>query len=316
VRVLITGANGFVGKHLIEHLSATIPELELVVTVFQSSAALSGVVEYSLDMRDETAVRDVIAETRPEQIYHLAGQAFVPRSFEDPWETLEINIRSQLNLFLACIHLNLKPRILLTASAEIYGEAKTMPINEDSPLLPSSPYSVSKAAQDLLGLQYYLSHDLPVLRVRAFNHLGPGQSDRFVAPAFAMQIARIEAGQQQPVLLVGDLSAKRDFTDVRDIVRAYRLIMEKGEAGAAYNVGSGKARTIQNLLETLLSFSVSDIEVRVDEARLRPSRIPVLESDITRVRQATGWQPIIPFEQTLRDVLDECRQRIQPSQET
>jgi GDP-4-dehydro-6-deoxy-D-mannose reductase len=312
VRVLITGANGFVGKHLIRHLNQTQPDISLCVTFFQTSDPLEGVeAEYPLDMRDEGAVRAVIAEVKPDQVYHLAGQAFVPRSFEAPWETLEINIRSQLNLFQACLACHRKPRILITASAEIYGEAKTMPLNEDAPLLPSSPYSVSKAAQDLLALQYFLSHDLPVLRVRAFNHLGPGQSDRFVAPAFAIQIARIEAGLQEPVMMVGDLSAKRDFTDVRDIVRAYALIMKYGEAGEAYNVGSGRVHSIQDVLETLLSFSVSKIEVKVDESRLRPSRIPVLQSDISRVKAATGWQPMISLEQSLHDVLIECRHRIQ-----
>lgn len=314
MRVLITGANGFVGRHLIEHLVQTQPDSELSAAVFQSTGMLPHVREYPIDLRDEKAVQALIAEVQPQQVYHLAGQAFVPRSFEAPWETLEVNIRSQLNLFLACLSQKLKPRILITASAEIYGEAQTMPITEDAPLLPSSPYSVSKAAQDLLGLQYYLSHDLPVFRVRAFNHLGPGQSERFVAPAFAIQIARIEAGLQEAVMSVGDLSAKRDFTDVRDIVRAYVLIMQRGEPGAAYNLGSGKARSIQNLLETLLSFSVSNIEIKVDEARMRPSRIPVLESDIGRLQQATGWQPSIPFEQTLRDVLDECRQHVRSQQ--
>lgn len=311
MRVLITGANGFVGQHLTAHLTRTQPDAALYSAVLQASGTDSGTREFALDLRDLAAVQALIAEVQPDQVYHLAGQAFVPRSFEDPWETLETNIRAQLNLFTACLAQNLKPRFLITASAEIYGEAKTMPLNEDAPLLPSSPYSVSKAAQDLLGLQYFLSHELPVLRVRAFNHLGPGQSDRFVAPAFAMQIARIEAGQQEGVLLVGDLSAQRDFTDVRDIVRAYALLMQRGEAGAAYNVGSGVARSIQSVLETLLSFSVSDITVQVDQARLRPSRIPILQSDIFRLTAATGWLPMIPFEQTLRDVLEDCRQRVQ-----
>jgi GDP-4-dehydro-6-deoxy-D-mannose reductase len=185
-----------------------------------------------------------------------------------------------------------------------------VPISEDAPLRPSSPYSVSKAAQDLLGLQYFLSHQFPVLRARAFNHIGPGQSDRFVAPAFAIQIARIESGQQVPTLYVGDLSDRRDFTDVRDIVRAYALIMERGTPGEVYNVASGEARSIQSLLDTLLKHTTARIDVQVDPQRLRPSRIPILQGDCARLKNATGWQPVIPFEQTLRDVLEDCRQRV------
>lgn len=316
MRVLITGASGFVGRHLIEHLQSSNPDYELHGTVFLPDTGLpSNMTWHTADLRDETVTHQLIEQVKPDQIYHLAGQAFVPQSFESPWDTMETNIRSQLNLILACLAISIKPRLLITASAEIYGAAATMPITEATPLQPSSPYSVSKAAQDLLGLQYYLSHDFPALRVRAFNHFGPGQSDRFVAPAFAMQIARIEAGLQPPVLEVGDLTAQRDFTDVRDIVRAYRLIIEQGQPGEAYNVASGQVRSAQDLLDILLSYSSIQIEIRVDEARLRPSRIPILQGDYTRLHQATGWQPLIPFEQTLRDVLDECRQRVQQQQE-
>src|SRR5690606_34914664 len=150
----------------------------------------------------------------------------------------------------------------------------------------------------------------PILRVRAFNHIGPGQSDRFVAPAFAIQIAQIEQGQQEPVMSVGDLSAYRDFTDVRDIVRAYYLLMEHGQPGEAYNVASGKTRSVQFLLDILLSFSDVSIQVKTDVNRLRPNRVPILEGDITRLQQATGWQPTITFEQTLLDILQDCRQRV------
>ncbi|KXK50443.1 MAG: GDP-6-deoxy-D-mannose reductase [Anaerolineae bacterium] len=269
-----------------------------------------GVTCYEVDLCRPAAVVELIAEVRPDHIYHLAGQAFVPQSFIDPWDTIENNVRGQLNVILACLKADIRPRLLITSSAEIYGEVKTFPTDETTPLMPTSPYSVSKAAQDQLAYQYFVSHDMPTLRIRAFNHIGPGQSDRFVAPAFAMQIARIEAGLQEPVINVGDLTARRDFTDVRDVVRAYSLLMKHGVAGEAYNVASGVAHSIQHLLDMLVSLSSQRIEVRVDPNRLRPSPIPVLQGDASKLRHATGWAPQIPFESSLRDVLEDCRARI------
>ena len=311
MRVLITGAGGFVGGFLIRYLRVAQPEAQIHATQSPGFSPIrtDGVISHTLELREPDSVQSLLNEVQPDYIYHLAGQAFVPRSFEDPWETLENNIRIQLNLILGCLALNIAPRMLIAGSAEIYGAVRTIPINEDAPLQPSSPYSVSKAAQDLLAYQYTLSHNLPILRARPFNHIGPGQSDRFVAPAFAMQIARIEAGLQPPVMMVGDLSARRDFTDVRDIVRAYHLLIERGDPSVAYNIGSGRSRSIQSLLDALMMLSNVQIDVRLDPARLRPSNIPVLESDITRLRAVTGWQPQIPFEQTLADILDFCRQR-------
>jgi len=315
LRILITGATGFVGTYLTQHLRATHPDAQIHGT-FRDPMLDDGVADvqyHNIDLIDSQTVEDLIAQVMPDQVYHLAGQAFVPRSFEAPWETFEINIRAQLNLTLACLKRDIKPRMLIASSAEVYGEVEKIPIDESAPLRPTSPYSVSKAAQDLLGYQYFISHQMPILRARAFNHIGPGQSDRFVAPAFAIQIARIEAGQQAPVLYVGELSDRRDFTDVRDIVRAYQLIVARGTAGEVYNVASGQARSIQSLLDTLLQHTTARIEVQVDPARKRPSRIPILQGDITRLKHATDWQPLIPFDQTLRDILNDCRQRIQRS---
>lgn len=310
MRILITGATGFVGNILTRHLQTTAPDAEIHGTSFGGQTGTPGITYHDVNLVKPDATFALVERVRPDAIYHLAGQAFVPRSFENPWETLEINIRAQLNIIQACLAFDLRPRLLITSSAEVYGDVQHVPISEDAPLRPSSPYSVSKAAQDLLGLQYFLSHQFPVLRARAFNHIGPGQSDRFVAPAFAIQIARIEAGQQAPTLYVGDLSDRRDFTDVRDIVRAYALIMERGTPGDVYNVASGEARSIQSLLDTLLKHTTARIDVQVDPQRLRPSRIPILQGDCTRLKNATGWQPVIPFEQTLRDVLEDCRQRV------
>lgn len=313
MRILITGISGFVGQHLAQHLRAVQPEAELHGTVFKHSGESTKAHCHAIDLRDADAVQALLAHIQPDAIYHLAGQAFVPRSFSHPWETLEINVRAQLNLILACITLQITPRILVVTSAEYYGgEAPQphVPITEDTPPRPSSPYSVSKVTQDLLALQYHISHQLPIMRARPFNHIGPGQNERFVAPSFALQVARIEAGLQPPQIHVGDLSAQRDFTDVRDIVTAYQLIMQHGIPGEVYNVASGKAHSIQNLLDTLLTYVQQKIEVTVDTERLRPVNIPILLGDSTRLREQIGWQPKYSFEQSLFDVLNDCRQRV------
>jgi GDP-4-dehydro-6-deoxy-D-mannose reductase len=316
LRILVTGAGGFVGSHLTKHLQEVMPDAELHGTTLSDvSADVNNVPLHKIDLKDAAQVRSLLSDLKPDRIYHLAAQAFVPRSFEEPWETLENNILAQLNLIQESLKLELRPRLLVVGSAEIYGPVRPeeLPLTEDSDLRPSSPYSVSKIAQDMLGLQYHLSHDLPIMRARPFNHFGPGQRDTFVAPGFATQIAAIESGEQPPVLKVGDLSAQRDFTDVRDIVRAYRLIIEQGEPGQVYNVCSGQAHSIQHLLDTLLSYSSISIEVRVDPDRLRPVTVPVLEGSYDRLHRATGWEPQIPFERTLADILNDCRQRINSS---
>jgi GDP-4-dehydro-6-deoxy-D-mannose reductase len=313
VRILITGISGFVGRHLVQHLLETVPNAEIHgVTQQQTPQDTSSATYHTLDLRDVQAVRDLLAKIQPEQIYHLAAQAFVPTSFEDPWDTLENNIRSQLNLILACLSQNMKPRFLVVGSAETYGMVKPedIPIHEEIPLRPSSPYSVSKVAQDMMGLQYHISHQLPIIRVRPFNHTGPGQDERFVVPAFAMQIARIENGLQVPIVKVGDLSAERDFTDVRDVVRAYRLVVEQGVPGEVYNISSGASHSIQSVLDELCNQSTLPIKVETDPARMRPNAIPVLRGDATKLQKATGWQPAISFNQMLKDVLNDCRQRI------
>ncbi len=314
MRVLITGAGGFVGNHLAAHINRRLPDAQLFGTTFLPGERVHATLAASrrIDLKDAERVRALLREWRPDAIYHLAAQAFVPRSFEAPWETLENNILSQLNLITGCLDLAIRPRILIVSSAEIYGAAQAgqLPMAEDTPFRPSNPYSVSKVAQDMLGLQYHLSHDLPIMRARPFNHIGPGQNQRFVAPAFARQIAEIEAGQREAVIYVGNLAAKRDFTDVRDIVHAYQLIVEKGHAGAAYNVASGRAYSIQDLLETLLRLTDADIEVRVDSERLRPVDAPKILGDASKLQRDTGWRPTFTFEETLRDVLRDCRQQL------
>jgi len=315
VRLFVTGAGGFVGGHLIDYV-LTQPDMRVHGGVFLPpghNPALDRlpVTQHAVDLRDAAAVRAVLADVRPDAVVHLAAMADVSQSFKNPWPTLENNIVCQLNLLEAIDDLGLEPRILVVSSAEIYGAAGGTgePLDEDRPFMPSNPYSVSKVAQDMLALQYHLSHDMTIIRARPFNHIGPRQGGGFVAADFASQIAAIEAGCQDPVMFVGNLAAERDFTDVRDVVRAYHLLLEHGEPGGAYNVCSGKAYSIQYLLDTLLSFSTSTIEVRPDPARMRPSDVPRRVGDASKLRRRTGWEPAIPFERTLLDILNDWRQR-------
>ena len=310
MRSLITGVGGFAGSHLADCLLAQAGAAAEVwgcdLSVAHRPYLSSKITLLAADLRDPQAARDVVEQSHPDHIYHLAGQAFVGDSWTHPWETLETNLRAQVNLLEAIVASGLRPRVLVIGSADEYGRVgiSSTPIDETQPLLPDSPYGVSKVGQDFLGLQYFLSYALPAIRVRPFNHIGPRQSHKFVAAAFASQIAAIEAGQQPPVMQVGNLEARRDFTDVRDTVRAYALLLEHGQAGEVYNIGSGASRRIRDLLDVLLSLARTPIRVETDAARLRPNDLPDLVCDATRLRQATGWQPRFTFEQTLADLLN------------
>jgi GDP-4-dehydro-6-deoxy-D-mannose reductase len=261
---------------------------------------------------DLQALKELFAATRPDYVFHLAAQAFVPASWADPWSTLENNMRGQLNVLLAAIALGTEPRVLVVGSADEYGivGAGELPIKETNPLRPNSPYAVSKVAQDMLGYQYYASHKLPVVRVRPFNHIGPGQSPAFVASDFAKQIAEAETGLREPVMQVGNLDARRDFSDVRDIVRAYYLAISQGEAGEVYNLGAERSYSIREVLKALLDLSTTPIKVEQDPTRLRPSDVPEIVSDCDKFRSLTGWQAEIPLEQSLSDILDWWRAQV------
>ena len=314
MRAFITGVGGFAGSHLSDYLlEQTDWQVTGCVLPGWDCSHLDGRVTcLELDLRDRMAVRATLDQVAPDVIFHLAAQAFVPVSWQDPWDTLENNIRAETNILDGLVKLGVKPRVMVVGSNEEYGlvQPQDLPLREDSPLRTNSPYAVSKVAQDLLGLSYFLSYTLPVVRVRPFNHIGPRQSEGFVAPAFAKQIALIEAGRQEPVIRVGNLSAQRDFTDVRDVVRAYYLVVTKGQPGEVYNIGSGQPRTVQSLLETMLSLSAAQIRVEFDPERMRPSDTPIVYCDASKLRDATGWTPDISFEHTLRDVLDDWRARI------
>lgn len=317
MRALITGITGFAGGHLAQIL------LDRDDEVFGVARHTEKGLEHlkrqvrliTADLCDPTAVANLLTHVQPEAIYHLAGQPFVPTAWADPWGTLENNIRPQLNILQTLVKQKLKPRLLIVASNQVYGHVRSdqLPINEETPLRPDNPYGVSKVAQDILGLQYYLSHGVDVLRVRAFNHIGPRQSPVFVTASFARQIAQIEAGLIEPTIRVGNLEAKRDFTDVNDVMRAYTLLVDQGDPGEAYNVGTGQAHSIQYLLEQLLSYSQVKIQVKQDPARLRPSDVSVIYADNSKLRAKTGWEPKVKFEESLKRVLDFWRQEVKKS---
>lgn len=264
------------------------------------------------DLTDMGQTSKVVEQVRPDFVFHLAAQSNVQAAFKEPGATFVTNVLGQLNLLNALRETVPQARILVACSSEQYGVVRPddIPITEDTHFRANNPYAVSKIAQDAQALQHFLTWGQSTIRVRAFNHVGPGQSEDFVTAAFARQVARIEAGLQEPVLFVGNLEAERDFTDVRDMVQAYLLAIEQGQPGEVYNIGSGKGHTMQWILDTLLSMSTVHVEVKQDPARMRPSDIPILVGDATRFHTATGWQPKIPLEQTLKDILDYWRERV------
>lgn len=309
MRSLITGVGGFVGSHLAEALLSASPEAEVWGCDLSGERRPYHPVALrvlSADLRDPDAAQRLLQEVHPDRIYHLAGQASAGESWSNPWETFETNLRGQVNLLEAVRAGGSAPRILVVSSSEVYGRApgSGQAVSETFPLCPENPYAVSKAAQDLLAQQYYLSHNLPTIRVRPFNHTGPRQDRRFVAPAFASQVAAIEAGRRPAVVRVGNLSVRRDITDVRDVVQAYRLALELGQPGEVYNVGAGRSYSMQDLLTILLGLARVSIGIEVDLQRLRPVDAPDMVCDASKFRAATGWTPRIPLERTLRDVLD------------
>jgi GDP-4-dehydro-6-deoxy-D-mannose reductase len=315
-RVLVTGVTGFAGSHLVDYLLAQggyeIYGIQRWRSRTENIEHLSGrMTLLECDLRDATSTRDTLEKVKPEWIFHLAAQSFVPTSWSAPTESLTTNVLAQVNIFEAVRHMGLKCRIQLACSSEEYGMVypDEVPIRETNPLRPLSPYAVSKVTQDMLGYQYWMSFKVDSVRTRGFNHEGPRRGPVFVASDFAKQIADIEKGKKAPVLSVGNLEAQRDFTDVRDMVRAYVLALEKCEPGEVYNICSGKAWTIQKVLDHLLSMTKAKIEVREDPARLRPSDVPILLGDNSRFVKATGWRPTIPFEQTLKDMLEHWRSR-------
>lgn len=309
MRVLLTGIAGFAGSHLAEYLLRE-TTVEVHGVVHRHDRRIQHLVSqlhlHRGDLRNALWVSELIQTIQPDVMLHLAAWSDVGGSWQQPWTTYELNIQCQLNLMEALRRWTPTCRTLVVTSNEVYGlvQPEDLPIDEATPFRPNSPYGVSKVAQDMMALQYWYSHRLPTIRVRSFNHIGPDQADDFVASAFARQIVEIEAGLRAPIVTVGNLDAQRDFTDVRDVVRAYWLLLERGEAGEVYNVGSGQSHPVRWLLETLLALASTPVEISVDPARLRPSDVPISTCDNRRLVATTGWQPQIALRDTLRDLLN------------
>jgi GDP-4-dehydro-6-deoxy-D-mannose reductase len=294
VRAFVTGASGFVGTWLIRHLEEMGDE----------AVALGP----SIDVTDGPAVAEAVAIASPDVIYHLAALTHVGDSWVAPEETFRVNAIGSLSILEAARKTERPPRIVLVSSAEVYGPGESAPFDEEMPLRPVTPYAASKVAAEYLGLQAYLGRGIEVISARPFNHVGPGQSPNFVIAALAKRLVEAERSGALEVS-VGDLSPARDFTDVRDVVRAYRLLAERGVAGEAYNVCSGEAIAIATVFDELVMLSGNQVKATVDPTLLRPVDIPVLVGDATKLVSLTGWSRTIPLETTLKDVLADARNR-------
>lgn len=322
MKALITGITGFAGSHLAEYLLTHQPQVEIVgirrwrspMENIEHIADRLHLVE--TDLTDYHSVYRMLEKARPDYIFHLAAQSFVPTSWNAPAATLEVNVVGQTHLFEAVRALDLDPVIQIACSSEQYGlvQPDETPIKETNPLRPLSTYAVSKIAQDYLGYQYFQSYGLKVVRTRGFNHTGPRRGEVFVTSNFAKQLARIKAGLDEPIIRVGNLTAIRDFTDVRDMVRAYWLTVTRAKPGEVYNIATGNGIVIQELLDRLIKLTDVEVKVEQDPERMRPSDVEILIGDSSKFRADTGWEPQIPFEKTLEDIVEYWREKIASSE--
>jgi len=306
---LITGGAGFVGSYLIDELKDN--QIEVSITKLKGEPFDNSKVgtAYDLDITDPVQIEAVLRASKPDYIFHLAAQSSVAKAWSEPAETMTINTIGTINLLEAVRKIGKKVRILLVGSGEEYGFVKPneVPVSETNLLRPGNIYAASKAAQGMIGQIYSRAYGMEIIMVRAFNHIGPGQSPMFVVSDFAKQIAEIEKGLADPVMRVGNLEAKRDFTDVKDVVRGYRLLIKQGKTGEYYNIGSGKAVAIRDMLDELLSMSEANIEIVQDPKKMRPVDIPVIEADIAKLVSDSNWKKEIELEQSLKGTLEYWR---------
>lgn len=319
--ILVTGGNGFVGQHLLTALAGYSPEKCHATTLdailadpTQSTGSIGAVEWHQLDITDRQATFDLVATLKPDVIFHLAAQSHIPTSFANPELTWQVNLHGTLNLLEAAVKANPAATFINTGSSDMYGASFQAgePVHENSPLLPLNPYAASKAAADLAAWQYAANSSLQIIRARPFNHAGPGQAVGFVLPDFAAQIARIEADLQEAVIAVGDLSAERDFLHVEDVVNAYIQLARSNTitSGSVFNIASGQATTIANVLDLMLQSSSATIRVTQDPERLRPADIHRVCGDSSAIRSATGWAPHYSLHQLVADLLDHWRTRV------
>ena len=314
MRVLITGVRGFVAGYLAELLVAKGDKVWGTVRDTDTCSNDKGsfwerITLISADLGSQSGLEAVLHESCPEVIFHLAAQSSVQQSWENKETTFDANVLGTIRLLEAVRESGKNSKVLLVGSAEEYGlvSPEEVPVKEANPLRPMSPYGVSKAAVSMLAAQYFRAYKMPIIYARAFNHIGPRQSLGFVTSDFAKQIAEIELGLKEPIIRVGNLEARRDFTDVRDVVRAYHLLIQEGRPGEIYNVCSGRAIPIEKVLRTYLELATVKITIETDTAKLRPSDVPILQGDGTKINGDTGWEPNLPLEQSLEDVLNYWR---------
>lgn len=314
MRVLVTGATGFVGRYLCELLVEK--RNDVWGTFLQPEAADQGspLHLFPCDLRKFDDIQSLVQQVRPQQVYHLAALSSVRNSFHDTQSVYEANFLGALNLLEVVRACQPPPRVLLVSSAHVYGKVKraNLPITEQCPLAPDSPYGVSKAAADLLGGQFFHTYNLEVIRARPFNHTGPGQSTHFICSDFARQFAAIELGQAEPVIRVGNLRVARDFSDVRDVVRAYELLVRKGKPGELYNVGSGRAVPLSQIVEILQSFVNRSVRVEVEAGRVRSGESNVMYGSNRKLKRVTGWKPRYSLQETLRDLYMHWKAELEP----
>lgn len=342
MKSLVIGAAGFVGSYLIRHLkqglghqvaATKMPQEQIYAKAFGTCGMdvfdlniydpniydpdvydldIYDLDIYDLDILDQDALLELLQVTHPDYVFHLAAQSSVAIAWKDPRLTVDVNIQGAVNVLEGLRRLDWRPRLLLVGSGEEYGfvQPGEIPIREDNRIHPGNIYAATKACQNMLGSIYARAYGLEVMMVRAFNHIGPNQDPIFVVADFCRQAARIEAGQKEAVMRVGNLDVRRDFTDVRDVVRAYAMLAERGKAGETYNVGSGKAVRIADILQMILKSSTADIRVETDTSRLRPVDLPVIEADIRKLKETTGWRPSIPLGQTIEETLNYWRRRV------
>ena len=309
MKALVIGGGGFVGPYLVRHLTDDCGYEVTVTKTEKEQLVMDNAVVKNLDILDIGQIVGLLKAEQPDYIFHLAAQSSVAYSWKNPTLTIDVNIKGCVNLLDAVRQLDKKPRVLLIGSGEEYGHIKEgeCPIVEDNTVRPGNIYAATKACQNMLGKIYSDAYGLDIMMVRAFNHIGPNQTPMFVVADFFKQVADIEKGRQEPVIYVGNLSAKRDFTDVRDVVKAYALLVEHGRRGETYNVGTGHAIAISQILDEIVAMSDTAIEVKVDENKLRPVDVPIIEPDIDKIKSEVGWQPVISLEQTLKETLEHWR---------